>query len=106
MTLPRSTLEHAGGRIELLEAEVYVVPTERPESDGTFAWDRTTVIVVRAHGGGCSGIGWTFAHASAAELAMGPLSRAVGGEDTHPTSEAWSALSRAVRNNGQPGLVW
>ncbi|MBN9163907.1 MAG: mandelate racemase [Myxococcales bacterium 68-20] len=106
MTLPRSTLEHAGGRIELLEAEVYVVPTERPESDGTFAWDRTTVIVVRAHGGGCSGIGWTFAHASAAELAMGPLARAVVGVDTSATSEAWSAMSRAVRNIGRPGLGW
>ena len=35
-----------------LEATAYTVPCDAPESDGTFAWDSTTIVVVEAaHGG-------------------------------------------------------
>src|SRR5262245_26695646 len=63
--------------IDHVEASVYVVPTDRRESDGTFAWDRTTVVVAHVFGGGREGLGWTFADAAAARLAVGPLARAV-----------------------------
>ncbi|MBX3260365.1 MAG: hypothetical protein KIS78_08210 [Labilithrix sp.] len=58
--------------IERVEADVYVVPTEQPESDATLTWERTSVVVVRVFAGGDEGLGWTFADASAAELAAGP----------------------------------
>src|SRR5207237_51287 len=74
--------------------------------DGTFEWNRTTVIVVRVLGGGLEGIGWTYAHGSAAELATGPLARAVRGLDASATSAAWSRMNHAVRNVGRPGLSW
>lgn len=93
-------------KVEEVEASTYVVPTDRRESDGTFAWDRTTVVVVRVLGGGMEGLGWTFADASAASLATGPLARAVVGLDAAATSAAWSAMNRAVRNIGRPGLAW
>jgi L-alanine-DL-glutamate epimerase-like enolase superfamily enzyme len=92
--------------IERVEADVYVVPTDRPESDGTFAWNRTTVVVARVKSGELEGIGWTFAAASAAELATGPLARAIAGKDAHATNETWAAMGRAVRNIGRPGLAW
>ncbi len=34
-------------RIDSLAAEADRVPTERPESDGTLAWDRTEVVLMR-----------------------------------------------------------
>jgi len=34
----------------------YTIPADFPESDGTFEWDCTTLIVVEAHGGGESGL--------------------------------------------------
>ncbi len=92
--------------IERVDAEVYVVPTDRRESDGTFEWSSTTMVLVRVAAGGVEGIGWTFAHASAAELARGPLARAVVGLDATSTSAAWSAMNHAVRNIGRPGLGW
>ncbi len=33
-----------------LDVEVYTVPTDQPEADGTIAWDATTVVVARAPG--------------------------------------------------------
>jgi L-alanine-DL-glutamate epimerase-like enolase superfamily enzyme len=92
--------------IERVEATTYVVPTDRRESDGTFAWDKTAVVVAHVFGGGLEGLGWTFADASAAELATGALARAIVGLDASATSAAWSAMGRAVRNIGRPGLAW
>ncbi len=43
------------GRAELpvatVAAAAYTVPTERPEADGTLAWDATTIVLVRAGAG-------------------------------------------------------
>ncbi|HEY8075654.1 MAG TPA: enolase C-terminal domain-like protein [Labilithrix sp.] len=92
--------------VERVEADVFVVPTDRPESDGTFEWNKTTVVVVRVKASGVEGIGWTYAHRSAAELATGPLARAIRGLDAFATSAAWSRMNHAVRNIGRPGLGW
>lgn len=96
----------AAPRVEHIAADVFVVPTDRAESDGTFAWEQTTVVVVHAYADGVAGLGWTFAHGAAAELACGPLARAVVGLEATATPAAWSAMNRAVRNLGRPGLAW
>src|SRR6185295_7111363 len=44
-----------------LTVSAFKVPTDAPESDGTFEWDATTLVVVEADGG----LGWTYAPASA-----------------------------------------
>jgi L-alanine-DL-glutamate epimerase-like enolase superfamily enzyme len=93
-------------KIERVEAQVFVVPTDRHESDGTFAWDATTMVLVRVHAGGTHGIGWTFAHGAAAELVYGPLASALSGLEASATSAAWMAMSNAMRNIGRPGLGW
>jgi hypothetical protein len=46
-----------GVPIERVEVSAYTIPTETPESDGTLEWDSTTLVLVRAHGGGRTGIG-------------------------------------------------
>ena len=46
--------------VERLEVSAYTVPTDEPESDGTLEWDSTTIVVVEAHAGGETGIGWTY----------------------------------------------
>jgi hypothetical protein len=51
-------------RIGRIEAAAYVIPTDAPEADGTYAWDRTTLVVVDVAGGGRQGIGYTYADAS------------------------------------------
>ena len=93
-------------KIEHVEAEVRVFPTDRPESDGTFAWEKTTVVLARVHAGRASGIGWTYAARGAAELIEGPLARAVVGLDAYGAATAWGKMSEALRNIGRPGLGW
>lgn len=41
-----------------ISAAAYRIPTDSPEPDGTLEWDATTIIVVEARAGGCSGTGW------------------------------------------------
>ncbi len=90
--------------VESVTAAVYTVPTDRHESDGTIAWDATTMVVVHVRAGGVEGIGWTYAHAGAAALVASPLAAAVVGRDPMATSAAYIAMSRSVRNIGRPGL--
>ncbi len=91
--------------IERVTAAAYVVPTDAPESDGTFAWDSTTIVVVEAVAGGRAGIGYTYADQAAASFACGPLARAVRGMDCLDIPAAWTAMTIALRNNGRPGIA-
>ena len=53
-------------RIDDLQVRAATVPTDAPESDGTFEWDRTTVVVVTARAGDERGFGWTYADGATA----------------------------------------
>ena len=91
-------------RIGWIEAAAYVIPTDAPEADGTYAWDRTTLVVVDVAGGGRQGIGYTYADASLVPLIQGLLGNAVEGRDVLDVPGAWQAMMRAVRNLGREGL--
>ena len=49
-----------------MHASAYRIPTDGPESDGTFNWDATTLVVVHVDAGGRRGMGYTYADASVA----------------------------------------
>jgi L-alanine-DL-glutamate epimerase-like enolase superfamily enzyme len=91
-------------KIEQLEVSSHEIPTDGHESDGTFEWDSTTIVVVQAHGGGAVGLGYTYTDASAAQLIEGKLRDAVVGADASDVRAAWRAMSQALRNAGRPGL--
>jgi L-alanine-DL-glutamate epimerase-like enolase superfamily enzyme len=95
-----------GTAVERLEAFARTVPTDGPESDGTLEWDSTTIVVVEAHAGGHTGIGYTYTDAAAASLVNGKLAEAVEGRDPFATGEAYEAMGRSLRNVGRPGLAW
>jgi L-alanine-DL-glutamate epimerase-like enolase superfamily enzyme len=90
--------------IEQLEVSSQTIPTDQPESDGTFTWDSTTIVVVQAHAGGETGIGYTYTHEAAAKLIEDKLQDAVRGCDAMEVRAAWHAMSAALRNIGRPGL--
>jgi hypothetical protein len=48
-------------RIDEILVSVYTVPTDAPESDGTLAWDATTMVLVEARAGEVTGLGYTYA---------------------------------------------
>jgi L-alanine-DL-glutamate epimerase-like enolase superfamily enzyme len=91
-------------KIERLEASAQTIATDAPESDGTFAWDSTTIVIVQAHADGRTGIGYTYTHDAAAKLIEDKLQDAVKGCEAMDVRAAWHAMSAALRNIGRPGL--
>ena len=65
--------------VERLSVAAYTVPTDAPEADGTFAWDATTIVVVRRRGGGERGLGYTYADRATARLDRRQLAGVVRG---------------------------
>ncbi|MFX1675821.1 enolase C-terminal domain-like protein [Paraburkholderia sp. A2WS-5] len=86
-----------------LRVQAYTIPTDRPEADGTIAWRATTLVVVHADALGQTGIGYTYAHASATALIAGVLADAVRQHDLHDIGRINLEMQRAVRNLGRPG---
>ena len=54
--------------VESLDVAAYTIPTDEPESDGTLEWDSTTIVLVEAHAGDATGLGYTYTDAAAAKL--------------------------------------
>jgi len=90
--------------VERVRVAAYLVPTDAPESDGTLAWDATTIVVVQADGGGRCGLGYTYADASAARLVESKLAAVVEGRDALAVPAAWRAMVDSIRNLGRPGI--
>ncbi|MEU2232520.1 enolase C-terminal domain-like protein [Streptomyces vietnamensis] len=91
--------------VESLRVHVFEFPTDAPEADGTFAWDRTTMVLVQARGGGASGLGYTYGDRATAGVITGLLHDVVVGLPVFDVPAANEAMSRAVRNAGRPGLI-
>ena len=87
-----------------LDVSAYTVPTDEPESDGTFEWDSTTIVVVDAYAGGEHGLGYTYGPAAAAKLVQELLVGVVGGRDAMDVEGTWLAMGAKLRNAGRPGL--
>ena len=91
--------------IERLTVDVYTIPTDAPEADGTLAWDSTTIVVVHAHGGGQAGLGYTYADVSTAKLIESKLADIVRGRSALAPQSAWAAMVHETRNLGRPGIT-
>lgn len=91
--------------IERVEVSVYVVPTDAPESDGTYEWNQTTLVLVQVSAGGQRGLGYTYADSATGRLAADLLSEVVHGRDAMDVRGTWNAMTHAVRNLGRPGIA-
>ena len=91
--------------IEKMEVSVYRVPTTQAESDGTLTWTATTVVAVQPHAGGLKGLGFSYATGACARLIEDVLNDAVIGQDAMDVAGSWSAMVRAIRNFGRPGVA-
>src|SRR5579885_3860423 len=108
-----------GVAISRIEVSAYTIPTAYthvsadgdetdypfPESDGTYTWDKTTIVIVEAYGGGQCGIGYTYADLSTATLIKTMLADVVRGHDALAVPGCWQAMVEAIRNLGRPGIA-
>lgn len=90
--------------ISAVRAQAYLIPTDAPESDGTFEWNSTTLVVAEVDAGGTTGLGYTYASAAAAKVISESLAEAVVGRDALSVAGAWDAMVARVRNLGSRGV--
>jgi L-alanine-DL-glutamate epimerase-like enolase superfamily enzyme len=94
-----------GVAIERLDVSAYTVPTDSAESDGTYAWDKTTIIIVEVSAGGKRGLGYTYADLSTLSQVKTMLAHIVQGQDAMNVPACWQAMLEAIRNLGRPGIA-
>ncbi|PRX45892.1 L-alanine-DL-glutamate epimerase-like enolase superfamily enzyme [Prauserella shujinwangii] len=92
--------------VEDIDVHAFTVPTDGPdglEADGTLVWDSTTMVLVRAHAGGRTGIGYTYGDIAVATLVESKLASVVRGGDALAPAALWHRMFAALRNAGRPG---
>jgi L-alanine-DL-glutamate epimerase-like enolase superfamily enzyme len=92
-------------RIDKVAVSAYMIPTDAPESDGTFEWDRTTLVLVEVYAGDKHGIGFTYADTATAYLIQNHLAEWVRGRCPMDIRSIGSLLARSTRNLGRPGIT-
>ena len=82
------------------------MPTDRPEADGTIAWDSTTLVVVELKAdSGHTGLGWSYASSAAATLIHEMLGDLVLGSPVDQVRLVWRTMVDRVRNVGRQGIA-
>lgn len=89
------------GRVSV---QSYTIPTDQPESDGTYEWDHTTIVIVTLSAAGQEGIGYTYANEETAALIQHSFQHTIKDSDALSPQALYMELWRKVRNLGRPGI--
>ena len=98
-------MARARAKVAALEVAAYTIPTDKPESDGTLAWDKTTLVRVEVTADGARGWGWSYADVATARLVADKLRGEVVGRDAMDVGGAFVAMAESVRNLGREGVA-
>ncbi|ANH94887.1 mandelate racemase [Streptomyces sp. SAT1] len=93
--------------IDAVDVHAFELSTDGPggaEQDGTLEWHSTTMVLVRVHAGGRTGIGYTYGDVSVAVFLSGVLAPLLTGRDATAPAALWEPMGRRMRNAGQPGV--
>lgn len=94
--------------IERVSVSAYRVPTDGPdglETDGTLAWDSTTLIVVEVTAAGKVGLGYSYGDVSAAHVIDSRLKHVLIGQDPFQCGLLWKRQQQLLRNDGRSGVA-
>ena len=75
--------------IEKVNVSAYTIPTDQPESDGTYKWDSTTIVIVEVEAGDQKSLGYTYADEATARLIESKLRDVVTGRDAMSPNECF-----------------
>src|SRR5438477_11569687 len=87
-----------------VDVSTFTIPTETPESDGSLAWESTTIVVVEVQAGGVRGFGYTYGHAASAVIADTVLADVVRGRHVMYITGLHEDLRRSRRYLGRQGV--
>ena len=91
--------------VEHLSVSAFTVATDEPESDGTFAWDSTTVVVVELEARDEKGLGYTYGPTAIAALIDVELRPIVHGSSATAPASTHARMCSHLRNAGHPGIA-
>ncbi|WP_324788463.1 enolase C-terminal domain-like protein [Streptomyces sp. H51] len=94
-------------RIDAVDVHAFEVPTDGPdgrEQDGTLEWEATTMVLVRVHAAGTTGIGYTYGDVSVASFVVSQLAPLIEAEHVTAPPLLWHRMGTAIRNAGRPGV--
>lgn len=94
-----------GKIIDRATVSAYSVPTDAPEADGTYQWDKTTLVLVELSVQGITGIGYTYADTSTAEFIKSHLIPIVKSQNGFDIPALWVEMGKKVRNLGRQGIA-
>lgn len=83
----------------------FTVPTDAPEADGTFAWESTSMVLVRLACGSTRALGYTYADAGTASAAQKLLKEVVLGADSLNHGTIRETMLLHIRNSGETGMA-
>lgn len=89
-----------GGSVDL-----YTVPTDAPEADGTCSWNSTSMVLVRLECGSVKALGYTYAGAGTAALANMLFQNIVLGSDPLCHAATRQTMLGRIRNLGETGIA-
>ncbi len=87
-------------QISSLEVRGYKIPTDFPESDSTYEWDSTTMILVIVKAGGKQGIGYTYGSSVTAFYIEDKLEPEITGKNFLHIESLYQLLLQKIRNDG------
>jgi L-alanine-DL-glutamate epimerase-like enolase superfamily enzyme len=90
--------------ISRVSARSFRIPTDAPESDGTIAWNATTLVVAEIEAGGRTGIGYTYGDDACCSIINGVLAERLLNASPMDIPALWVAMVGAVRNIGWRGV--
>lgn len=91
--------------IEEMSVAAFTIPTDAPESDGTYEWESTTIVIVEAEAGDQHSLGYTYADAATAKLIETKLKGVVLGRDALSPNDCFVTMVQSIRNLGRPGIA-
>lgn len=92
-------------RIRRSSVGCFVIPTEAPEADGTYSWDKTVLVTVEIEAGDQVGFGYTYANAPTARMAEHLLHEIVEGKQVLRHQQLHLQMQRASRQAGLEGIA-
>ncbi len=102
---PLAVQEQSHVAIDAIRTGAFTIPTDRPESDGTLAWNSTTLVVVELSAGDERGLGYTYASAGTAHLILSKLSEVLRENDAMNIGCIWNHARARLRNLGRQGIA-
>jgi L-alanine-DL-glutamate epimerase-like enolase superfamily enzyme len=91
--------------IKDIRVSVFTVPTDAPEADGTFWWNKTTMVLVEIAAGNQTGVGYTYGDEAVAVLIQKSFAKLLENKDALAITEIWNAMLWMIRNVGRPGIA-